>query len=150
MRAKERIPIFLDKVNWNKLAKRWKLDISAFDYIRPPNENVATAIVEYWNENPNQRFGQVLINLGLIPDTMRIWLDEENEILKSQGVPEREFRLWGQNYDKDMNQLPKTIWKPIMELSTDHIKAILDGDWTKGHYAELFKEELILRKKSIK
>jgi hypothetical protein len=53
--------------------------------------------------------------------------------------------LWGNNYDKDMNRLPKIIWKPIKELSTDHIKAILDGNWTDGHYKVLFQNELKLR-----
>lgn len=58
----------------------------------------------------------------------------------------RQFIHWGVNYDKDMNRLSSTIFKPIMELESDHIQAILD---TQLHiskfYKEIFKQELIYR-----
>jgi len=37
-----------------------------------------------------------------------------------------EVLWWGQNYDEDHKLLPQTIYKPIKELKTDHIQAILD------------------------
>jgi hypothetical protein len=59
----------------------------------------------------------------------------------------RQYLLWGNNYDKDMNRLPKTIWKPIAELDTDHIQAILDGKWCKSeYYLQVFNDELKYRK----
>lgn len=59
----------------------------------------------------------------------------------------REHLKWGVNFDKDMIKLPKTIWKPIKDLKTDHIQAILDGGFVSGNkfYKELFQEELKYR-----
>jgi hypothetical protein len=55
---------------------------------------------------------------------------------------------WGQNYDKDMNKLPKTIFKPICELTTDHIEAILKGGFCRNEmYLKVFAYELNKRKK---
>jgi hypothetical protein len=50
---------------------------------------------------------------------------------------------WGQNYDKDMNKLPKTIFKPICELTTDHIEAIINGNYCSNEmYLYVFNYEL--------
>ncbi|MFY8248149.1 MAG: DUF7695 domain-containing protein [Gloeomargaritales cyanobacterium] len=59
----------------------------------------------------------------------------------------RQYITWGKSYDKDMNKLPKTIYIPIKDMTSDHIQAILDGDWAKNNpfYEELFKEELKFR-----
>lgn len=58
----------------------------------------------------------------------------------------RKHLVWGKNYDKDMNRLPKTIFIPIMDMTTEHIKAIIDGGHCKsGVYYEIFIEELKLR-----
>jgi hypothetical protein len=100
----------------------------------------------YWKENPDQRVGQVLINLNLLPDTSKIWLDEEKTILESQNIHPRQFTFWGRNYDKDMKRLPKTEWVLIKDMTIDHIQAILDGGWTNGYMKDLFEEELELRK----
>lgn len=148
MRLKERIPVFLDNVNWNKLAKRWDLDISAFDYIKPANEPIAEGVIDYWNENYDQRFGQVLINLNSIEDTFRIWHDEEQTILLEQGCKLRDIILWGNNFNKEGERLPKTKWILVKDLNTDHIKAILDTQFLNltADYIKMFKDELKLRK----
>lgn len=59
----------------------------------------------------------------------------------------RQYLTWGNNYDKDMNRLPETIYNPIKDMTSDHIQAILDGGWAKNNpfYEELFKEELKFR-----
>lgn len=59
----------------------------------------------------------------------------------------RQYLTWGNNYDKDMNRLPETIYNPIKDMTSDHIQAILDGGWTRNNqlYEELFKEELKFR-----
>lgn len=59
----------------------------------------------------------------------------------------RQYLTWGNNYDKDMNRLPKTIYNSIMDMTSEHIQAILDGGWVKNNpfYEELFKEELKFR-----
>jgi hypothetical protein len=41
-------------------------------------------------------------------------------------MPEiREKFIWGQNYDEFENRLPKTIYKPLKDLSSSHIAGIL-------------------------
>lgn len=59
----------------------------------------------------------------------------------------RQYLTWGNNYDKDMNRLPETVYNPIMNMTSDHIQTILDGGWAKNNpfYEELFKEELKFR-----
>ena len=103
----------------------------------------------YWEENPDQRIGQVLINLNLVPDDFKVWHDEEPDILLSQDYQHRDIHFWGRNFDKDMNRLPKTEWILIKDMSTEHIEAILDGGWVNDGdpYKTYFEEELILRKK---
>ena len=59
----------------------------------------------------------------------------------------RQYLTWGNNYDKDMNRLPETVYNPIMNMTSEHIQAILDGGYVKGNsfYKELFEEELKFR-----
>jgi hypothetical protein len=72
-----------------------------------------------------------------------------NTSINDDGTHElrREHLKWGNNYDKDMNALPETMWIPIKDMSSEHIQAILDGGYVKNNYAyqELFKEELEFR-----
>jgi uncharacterized protein YihD (DUF1040 family) len=35
-------------------------------------------IQDYWEDNPDQRFGQVLINLGF-PDSLEVWSYEDED-----------------------------------------------------------------------
>ncbi len=141
MRLPERIPIFIKLVDFDKLEKHWDTDIS--QKLRS-SINLQSETIKYWEDNFDQRFGQMLINQGLISDSFHIWNDEYDEILKSQGVAEREFMFWGKNYDKDMNKLPETQYVLIKDMDTDHIKNILDGGWVKFNkkYYEIFLNEL--------
>lgn len=142
MRLKERIPIFLKYVNFDFLEQRWNTDIS--QELR--GLILHKTIRNYWLNQPDLRFGQMLINLEYLPDKINLWLDEEKDILDAQGISPRHTMLWGNNYDKDMNILPETIWRPIAEMNTEHIKAILDGGWAKNpKYKEVFEDELKLR-----
>jgi hypothetical protein len=128
MRPIERIDNFLSKVDWGKLYDRWNLPNSFctdMDFINPK-------FVEYWKENPDQRIGQVLINLNLIPDKFDIWTDEESDILIDQGIPLEDCLYWTSFYDKDENLLKEPVTRLIKDLKPDHIKKIL-----KGHYKRL-------------
>jgi len=60
----------------------------------------------------------------------------------------RKYLEWGSNYDKDMNKLPRTIFRPIQKLDTDHIKSILDGGFVDNNpfYKQIFEDELKYRK----
>lgn len=78
---------------------------------------------------------------NIIPPTDLTVMDDETHETR------REYCKWGVNYTKDMELLPKTLWKPIKDLETDHIKAILDGNYSKEgtFYNQIFKEELKFR-----
>ena len=133
MRPIERIDNFLEKVDWGNLINtRWKL-------YKPIQDNLfdilySTSMVRtYWKENPDQRIGQVLINLGLINEpyedkndshSCNIWLDEEYTILEAQGLPPEECLFWTSNYDKHMNLLEKPIVRLVKDMSKNHIISI--------------------------
>jgi len=122
MRPIERIDNFLNKVSWPELAIRW--DLTNIIYEDFFNEDFDNAI-KYWYENPDQRIGQVLINLGLIPDNLRIWNDEESDILIDQGIAPEDCLYWTSIFNKDNNLLETPITKLISELEPSHIKAVL-------------------------
>lgn len=116
MRPIERIDNFLSKVDWKKLKDRWGL---GGIYTSPGD------IKEEWLKVPDQRVGQLMINLGLIPDDFKIWLDEESDILIDQGIPPEECLYWTSIYDKEDNLLEKPITRLIKDLEPNHIKKIL-------------------------
>lgn len=152
MRPKERIHIFLEKMNTTKTLNVYFPDMEEKS-IEELSDRVFSSlglIEKTWYENPDWRFSQVLVNLGIIPNIPGFWYYMEDEqVLIEQGVPARECILWGNNYDKDMNRLPKTIWRPIKDMKTDHIQNILDGKWTGNPlYTKTFKEELLLRQQN--
>lgn len=118
MRPIEKTANFMIKVDHKQLAKRWKLDFI-------PLSTKFGKILRYWNANPDQRIGQVLINLGLLSDSLLIWNDEENDILKDQGLPPEEYLFWTSIYDKDERLLDEPITRLIKDLEVSHIKKIL-------------------------
>jgi len=154
MRSPRRIPIFLNLVDGkytDVLTGSFGLFNDEFEvdlYVDAIYDRIGD-IQDYWNENYDERFSQVLVNLGIIPNIPGLWYyKEEPEILLDLGVNPREFLLWGQNYDKDMNRLDRTIWQTIDKLDTDHIEAIIDGGFCKDEvYLDTFKKELELRNK---
>lgn len=149
MRLKERIPLFLEKVDWEQLINDWFPGESSelrVEFIKTIKANL-DLIREGWKNNPDLRIGQVLVNNGIIMNIPGMWYyDEERDILFKQGYAYRDILFWGKNFDKDMNRLPKTEWALIKDLETDHIKAILSGGFSTGElYTKVFKDELKLR-----
>jgi len=56
---------------------------------------------------------------------------------------------WGNNYDKNMKRLPQTNFIKIKDMNTDHIQAILDGNYCNNPmYLKVFKDELERRSNS--
>lgn len=76
--------------------------------------------------------------------------DLKNLCIYSDGTfeLEREWVLWGRNYDKDMNRLEETEWIPIKDLDTDHIYKILELN-IPDSYRRLMEEEIIHRENKI-
>jgi len=151
MRNPIRIDKFLELVDMgNLLTNIWKLPLQD-DSLRAMTSLLAVKkddISEFWHNNPDLRFSQVLINMGFMPNYEGFWYyKEEPEILEEQGLTPETFLFWGQNYDKDMVLLPKTVYKVINELNTDHIEAILEGNNTRDPlYLKAFNNELNRRK----
>lgn len=150
MRPKERIPLFMKLVNLDKLAERWKTLPDLLKTVIIKDE-----VEKYWLENYDQRIGQVLINLCLIPDGFNIWLDEETDILIGQGIEPREFLFWGSIYDKNMKRLEETKYRLIKDIETNHINNILsmfNSPQNKGKlntlYRETFEKELEVREEN--
>ena len=145
MRPIERIDNFLNLVDWDKLINRWELSsedstnlqykLRAELYISTsPKLNESNPIIKYWKDNPDQRFGQVLINLGIISNVIfRIWLDEESDILLDQGIAPEYCLYWTSIYDKDGNLLDKPISKLLKDLDTDHIVNIYKYVYTENN-----------------
>lgn len=85
---------------------------------------------------------------GGLEDSRKVFdeRDFEDLCLYTTDVPKEawsEYLVWGVNYDKGVNRLPETLWKPIASLDTDHIEAILEGGYCKNEfYLEVFKYEL--------
>jgi hypothetical protein len=147
MRPKERIPVFLSLVDWETLSERWGVDVDMFNVILTNEGKLRETIVNFWLKHPDLRFGQLLINMDLMPDRIKIWMDEESSILDDQGIPRREFVQWGRNYDENHNYLPEIEWILIKDMTTDHINAILKDVAEnrmniKQYYKELFETEL--------
>lgn len=101
-----------------------------------------------WLESPDLRFGQLLINKGLIADDMRTWGAE----ISDYPIPHeamREIQTWGTlGKDREEGFERKDIL--IKALETDHIKAILK---TQSHIKDtrierILKDELKFRNKS--
>lgn len=60
------------------------------------------------------------------------------------------YLRWGSNYDKDMKLLPKTVYKTIESMDTDHIEAILNGAYCHSkYYNDIFEQELINRENGL-
>lgn len=115
--------------------------------------------IEYWSEVfyekfkeikkyhkifPEFRFSQILQVYGLYKEGF--WFYIEDDIMLMKFVEPREVLYWGNNYSEKGNRLKKTNWILIKDMSTEHIKAILDGNFTNNlMYLKAFNNELKLR-----
>lgn len=120
MRNKERIEKIMNFFEGNKEALSKFTNIENVDYLIKH----WPAIEQEWEENPDYRMGQLLINMELIPDG-KAWFEEENDWLIEEGYFKfEELHWWGQSYDRDMNRIP-TRMVLLSELTTDHIRGII-------------------------
>jgi hypothetical protein len=152
MRNRERISIFLsylDEEMMHRLFIKWFQ--TNFEEIEKQIVKKKRAIKKYWLANHDERFSQVLVNMGFIGNLPGFWYyEEDDDILLALGCNPRDVLLWGQNFDKDMNRLPETNWIKIKDMSTDHIRAVISfmGERLPKKYKSVFQAELELRKDS--
>lgn len=73
------------------------------------------------------------------PEFMDVYLSDPFHVV-------REAFVW-KSYGKNFEHLPDGIYIPLCDMTTDHIRTILETQWQiKGTYVEmLFKKELVLR-----
>lgn len=152
MRPIERIVNFLNLVDWDKLEERWKQSNNLKCVM---TNGVNTCIIDYWKENPDQRIGQVLINLGIVSDNLLIWNDEESDILLDQGVAPEYCLYWTSIYDKEGNLLDKPVSKLLKDLDTDHIVNIykhvyIENNKTLSDTYDLAFNNVLTKRKAYK
>lgn len=99
-------------------------------------------LISMWEENPDLRFGQFLINNGLVADDMGTWQSE----LLDYGIAHKYLRgiqTWGTNGKGGKDEYKELY---IKDLETSHIEAILE---TQTHISEalekVLKDELKFR-----
>lgn len=98
-----------------------------------------------WLESPDQRFGQLIINLGLVKDDIQTWQAEISDYPLPHEIM-RGIQTWGTNGKHGSGKYEE---KYIKDLETSHIKAILKTQkHIKGTSIErVLKNELLLRDK---
>lgn len=85
-----------------------------------------------WKKSPDQRFGQLLINLGLIQDNLKDWNIEITDLPIPHNII-REIQTWGTYGWKFSLEEKKELY--IKDLETDHIKNIIK---TQNHLSDNF------------
>lgn len=146
MRIKERIPIFMEKVNFKIYLDKFKIsDDDKFIFLKNFNDN-KNYILNIWLENQDMRFSQILIKLNILPNLPGSWYYiEDDDILIEQGISQREILFWG-TYGKNGKQPFK--WVLLKNMNTEHIKAvIITQKQIKKTYKKALNEEINLRRK---
>lgn len=151
MRAVERIPIILDAINIPEFLKDAKVfDQDTIDECINNWFSNLEDIKKFWMENPDLRLFQVLINIGLLPNTPGFYYYEEESkyCLKKGYIKPRQILFWG-TYGKDGKGPFKQIL--IKDMTTEHLKACLETQkYMNKFYRETMIDELKLRKEKIK
>lgn len=131
MRRKERIPIILELMDTNFLE-------SYMPYFKLNTKLILKdkwKIALYWNDNPDLRLTQVLVNMGYVPNERDFWYyREEVDFVTDVGyVRPQEIHFWGTYGFKDMNELYKIVddindAKPLLKdfkTEDDFVKAYI-------------------------
>jgi len=126
MRNPKRIPIVLKLLFQNRILYKF-LGTDTPGWAKKLHENWEL-IEKEWINNPDQRFGQLLSNLGLVTKEIedRIWNIEEDQWLAENGyINYEDVKFWGVNFYKNGNKRKKTKYVLLRDLETDHIKNII-------------------------
>jgi hypothetical protein len=120
MRPIERISKFFECHTIDRLHDHGKLSNHEFINISTNYDKIK----EYWKTNPDQRFFQVLINLGICEDKEGRWFKEDLDILMEYNVYLGDVIRWTSYYDKEGKLLKTPKTRYIQDLDTDHLHAI--------------------------
>ena len=95
MRLKERIPIVLDKLNIEEFLIHHNYNKSVIVSSIEKYNSKFNHIKNKWSDNPDFRFGQLLINEGIIPDGFAWYTEEIDWLIEFGKVSARELLFWG-------------------------------------------------------
>ena len=126
MRNKLRIPICLDLM----LNKETLLH-----FLNKSSQKTIDIIYNHWErfekewlKSPDQRFGQLLSNLDLVPKDIEntIWnIEEDRWLIDNDYIKFENIKFWGVNYYKNGKKREKTKFVLLKDLELDHIKNII-------------------------
>lgn len=125
----KRIPIILDLLHANYLD--FLLDIGIGDDNKIQLTNVffvkKEEIQKFWEENPDLRLTQVLVNMDIIPNIPGTWYytEEVDYVVERGWIKFEDINFWGVNYTADGKRLPSTVYKTLSEIDDQHVLAIL-------------------------
>ena len=152
MRNKNRIQIVLDLM-LNKEILLHFLNTSSQKLIDDLYNNWEE-IKEAWLKSPDQRFGQLLSNLGLVPKDIKdyIWnIEEDDWLIKNGYCNIEDIKFWGINYYKNGKQRKTTKFKLLKDLDIDHIQNIIKFfekyntlDFLPKDYLKYFNKRIII------
>ena len=129
MRNPNRIPICLKLLFQNKILHDF-LNTKAtkkVELLRILHQNWEL-IEKEWYKSPDQRFGQLLSNMGLVSKEIedKIWnIEEDDWLIKNNYCNIEDIKFWGVNYYKNGKQRKTTKFKLLRDLDINHIKNII-------------------------
>lgn len=152
MRNKKRIPICLKLLFKNKILYQF-LSTNTPGGAKKLHESW-DLIEKEWNNNSDQRFGQLLSNLNLVNRDVEniIWNIEEDEwLVNNRYISIEDIKFWGVNYYKNNKLRKKTKYVLLKDLKTDHIESIIKFfenrlDRIPFKYLEYFNERILTEK----
>ena len=130
MRNKQRIDIVLKHIPWKQFIQdniKLSKDSKVLDKLVENVINNLSGIKKEWENHPDLRLGQLLINQGYVPDNYKLYnIEEVDWLIDNKVLKLEEICFWGSNYDKDLNRLTETKYRLLKDLEDSHIAAIVD------------------------
>lgn len=126
MRNQLRIPIICNYFHQGEILQKF-LNTDDKQDVFKIFQNFTTIMLE-WNKYPDQRFGQLLSNLGLVTKEIEnhIWnIEEDDWLIKNGYCNIEDVKFWGVNYYKNGNKRKSTKFKLLKDLDDDHIQNII-------------------------
>ena len=154
MRIPERISIIMEVLkDHDKLVNVLATYKEDFIQYLPNVVDKLNIIENIWKQFPDYRLSQVLTSQNIIPNVPGMWFYKEDEdvMIESGCLEERDIYFWGKNFNKEGKLLTKTEFILIKNMETSHIKSIL-RDNEEGllraskKYLEMFNRELNYRR----